>query len=31
MTKVMFWAKTNHASNVSVNLTFMAVNYKTNS
>ncbi len=30
MTKVMFCAKANHVGNFNLNLTFMAVNYKTN-
>jgi len=30
MTKIMFYTKTNHVGIFSLNLTFMAVNYKTN-
>lgn len=30
MTKIMFYAKTNHVGNFSLNITFMPVNYKTN-
>lgn len=30
MTKIMFYPKSNHVGNFRLNLTFMAVNYKTN-